>query len=273
MRDRLPAPVFWLFGKTQSGKTTLIKYLTGADAAEIGQGFRPCTRFSRLYEFPTAEAPLLTFLDTRGLDEPDYDPTEDLARLRALGLNRTSTLIDLGAGTGAFSLAAAPLCRRVVAVDISPTMLGALRAEAAAGGVGNVDCVQAGFLSYEHVGDPADFVYSRHALHQLPDFWKAVALGRIARMLRLGGVLRVRDLFLSCRVGEVSAVVEAWLAGAAQCSDVGWTRGELETHLRDEYRTFTWLFEPLLVQAGFEVQDASYADSRIYAAYTCVRVR
>jgi uncharacterized protein (DUF697 family)/predicted GTPase len=80
MRDRLPAPVFWLFGKTQSGKTSLIKYLTGADAAEIGQGFRPCTRFSRLYEFPTTEAPLLTFLDTRGLDEPDYDPAEDLAR-------------------------------------------------------------------------------------------------------------------------------------------------------------------------------------------------
>jgi uncharacterized protein (DUF697 family)/predicted GTPase len=80
MRDRFPAPVFWLFGKTQSGKTSLIKYLTGADAAEIGQGFRPCTRFSRLYEFPTAEAPLLTFLDTRGLDEPDYDPTEDVAR-------------------------------------------------------------------------------------------------------------------------------------------------------------------------------------------------
>jgi uncharacterized protein (DUF697 family) len=80
MRDRLPAPVFWLFGKTQSGKTSLIKYLTGADAAEIGQGFRPCTRFSRLFEFPTADVPLLTFLDTRGLDEPDYDPAEDLER-------------------------------------------------------------------------------------------------------------------------------------------------------------------------------------------------
>src|SRR5262245_5901718 len=80
LRQRMPVPVFWLFGKTQSGKTTLIKYLTGADDAEIGQGFRPCTRFSRLYQFPTPEAPLLTFLDTRGLDEPNYDPTEDLAQ-------------------------------------------------------------------------------------------------------------------------------------------------------------------------------------------------
>jgi uncharacterized protein (DUF697 family)/predicted GTPase len=80
LRKRAPVPVFWLFGKTQSGKTSIIKYLTGADEAEIGQGFRPCTRFSREYQFPSAEAPLLTFLDTRGIDEPGYDPAEDLAQ-------------------------------------------------------------------------------------------------------------------------------------------------------------------------------------------------
>jgi uncharacterized protein (DUF697 family)/predicted GTPase len=77
-RRRAPAPVFWLFGRTQSGKTSIIKYLTGADDAEVGSGFRPCTRFSREYPFPTADAPVLTFLDTRGLDEPGYDPAEDL---------------------------------------------------------------------------------------------------------------------------------------------------------------------------------------------------
>src|SRR5437879_8369639 len=79
LRERTPVPVFWLFGKTQSGKTSIVKYLTGACEAEIGTGFRPCTRFSRTYNFPTAEAPILTFLDTRGLDEPGYDPTEDIA--------------------------------------------------------------------------------------------------------------------------------------------------------------------------------------------------
>ncbi len=79
LRQRTPVPVFWLFGRTQSGKTSLIKYLTGAEEAEIGQGFRPCTRFSRKYEFPTPETPLLTFLDTRGLDEPGYDAAEDLS--------------------------------------------------------------------------------------------------------------------------------------------------------------------------------------------------
>jgi uncharacterized protein (DUF697 family) len=80
LRQRLPTPLFWLFGKTQSGKTSIIKYLTGADQAEIGKGFQPCTRFSREYQFPTPEVPLVRFLDTRGLDEPEYDPTEDLER-------------------------------------------------------------------------------------------------------------------------------------------------------------------------------------------------
>jgi len=79
LRTKTPAPVFWLLGKTQSGKTSIIHYLTGADDAAIGSGFRPCTRTSRRYQFPSPEAPLLDFLDTRGVDEPGYDPAEDIA--------------------------------------------------------------------------------------------------------------------------------------------------------------------------------------------------
>ncbi|MBN9118532.1 MAG: DUF697 domain-containing protein [Planctomycetes bacterium] len=79
LRTKTPAPVFWLLGKTQSGKTSIVRFLTGAEDAAIGSGFRPCTKTSRLYQFPTPDAPLLTFLDTRGVDEPGYDPAEDLA--------------------------------------------------------------------------------------------------------------------------------------------------------------------------------------------------
>ncbi|HWY87593.1 MAG TPA: GTPase, partial [Gemmataceae bacterium] len=84
LRSEVPVPVFWLIGKTQTGKTSIIKYLTGAEDAEIGQGFKPCTRFSRQYQFPTADAPLLTFLDTRGMDEPGYDPQEDLEKFAGM---------------------------------------------------------------------------------------------------------------------------------------------------------------------------------------------
>jgi len=81
LHKKTPVPVFWMIGKTQSGKTSIIKFLTGADDAVIGSGFRPTTRTTRRYEFPTAEAPLLEFLDTRGLDEPRYNPAADIEAL------------------------------------------------------------------------------------------------------------------------------------------------------------------------------------------------
>lgn len=78
VRRELPVPVFWLLGKAQSGKTSLIRALTGSSRAEIGSGFRPCTRTSQLYPFPDGEHHFVQFLDTRGLGEVAYDPSEDL---------------------------------------------------------------------------------------------------------------------------------------------------------------------------------------------------
>jgi ubiquinone/menaquinone biosynthesis C-methylase UbiE len=196
------------------------------------------------------------------------DAHDEVARLRALGLGSDSTLVDLGAGTGAIAFAAAPWCRRVVAVDVSPAMVEAMRRKRA----DNVEVVHAGLLSYAHQGRPADVVFARHCLHQVPDFWKAIALRRIAGVLRVGGVLVVRDLFLSCDIDEVPEVIAGWLDNAADDPRAGWTRAELETHLRDEYSTFTWLFEPMLLRAGFEISETAYAESRTYARYTCVRV-
>lgn len=74
---RMPVPVVWLLGKTQAGKTSIIRALTGSAAAEIGNGFQPCTRSARLYDHP-ADAPVVRFLDTRGLGERSYDPDEDI---------------------------------------------------------------------------------------------------------------------------------------------------------------------------------------------------
>jgi SAM-dependent methyltransferase len=105
----------------------------------------------------------------------------DLEVLRDRGaLTRHATVMDLGTGTGRFALAAAPHCARMVAVDVSSAMLEQVRRRAAAAGAFNVEVVQAGFLSYEHAGAPADAIYSRNALHQLPDFWKGIALHRAA---------------------------------------------------------------------------------------------
>jgi len=197
------------------------------------------------------------------------NPTDDVELLRGLGLTASSTLIDLGAGTGTFALAAAPLCRRVVAVDVSSAMLDFAKERARQLGLSNIDYVQAGFLSYMHSGERADVVYSRNALHHLPDFWKVMALHRITEMLLPGGMLRLRDLVFSFEPTQTESAIEAWLAQAASTPETGWTREELDTHLLTEHSTFTWLLEPMLMHAGFQIDQVEYSESGIYAAYVC----
>jgi hypothetical protein len=113
-------------------------------------------------------------------------------------------------------------------------------------------------------------VFTRHALHQVPDFWKALALTRIAGMLRPGGVLRLRDLVYDFRPQEAAGIFDGWLASATADPSKGYTAADYAEHIRTEHSTFRWLLEPMLAAAGFEVTDVAY-DRRLYAAYTCVK--
>jgi SAM-dependent methyltransferase len=202
------------------------------------------------------------------------DPAADLDELRSRGLGPASALIDFGAGTGTFAVAAAAICKRVVALDVSEAMVEATKAKLAASGMTNVDCVRAGFLTYEHEGEPVDFVYTRNALHHLPDFWKALALRRIADVLRPGGVLLLRDLVFSFEPGEAESRIADWIdATAVERPEDGWTRDELIAHVRDEHSTFSWLLEPMLERAGFEILITDYGTVGAYAAYVCAKRR
>jgi SAM-dependent methyltransferase len=205
--------------------------------------------------------------------DPDYvaaydvksptDWNEDIEALLVLGVGATSTVVDLGAGTGSFARAIAPHVARVVAVDVSEAMVAAMRAR-------GLEAVRAGFLSYEHDGDPPAAVFTRNALHHLPDFWKALALERIAAVLRPGGVLRLRDLVYSFEPDEADEAISSWLAAAPEDPAVGWTAAQLAEHVRDEHSTFTWLLEPMLERAGFEIRERWLSQTRTFAAYTCV---
>ncbi len=199
---------------------------------------------------------------------PDAGP--DLDALAALGLGPSSRVVDLGAGTGQFAIPAAARFGQVTAVDVSPAMLAALREKAAAAGLANLDCVHAGFLGYSHAGPPADGVYTRNALHQIPDFFKALALHRIAGMLRPGGVLRLRDLVFDFEPGQASETFAGWFAAAAADPAEGYTAGDYAEHIRTEFSTYRWLLEPMLAVAGFEIVSVEF-ERRLYGAYTCVR--
>lgn len=192
------------------------------------------------------------------------DWSEDVATLRALGVGPASTVVDMGAGTGSFAEAIAPHVARVVAADVSGAMVAAMRLR-------GIEAVQAGFLGYEHDGEPPDAALSRNALHHLPDFWKAIALHRVARMLRPGGVFLLRDIVFSFDPPEAAETIEAWLASAPTDPGAGWTAEELAEHVREEHSTFTWLLEPMLERADFEIRDRWTSPSRVHARYVCVR--
>jgi SAM-dependent methyltransferase len=193
------------------------------------------------------------------------DLEEALALLRRHGLGVDATFVDLGCGTGLLAAAAAPKAGRVVGVDPSPAMLEVARPRSDA-----VEWVEAGFLTYEHEGDPPQLVHSRNALHHVPDFWKGVALSRIHALLAPGGVVVLRDLVYDFEPADADRRIEEWLAGAAPTPAEGWTRAELETHVQDEHSTFTWLLEALLEHAGFETLERDVRGG-IYATYVCRR--
>jgi ubiquinone/menaquinone biosynthesis C-methylase UbiE len=146
-------------------------------------------------------------------------------------------------------------------------MLDLLRAKLGASGLTNLEIVQAGFLTYEHRGKEADFVYSRYALHHLPDFWKAVALERIRRMMRPGGILRLWDVVYNFDPSEAEEHLEVWCRAWDHGLEGGWSRADVEEHIRDEHSTFTWLLEPMLERSGFEVEHAAYSPDGLFAKY------
>ena len=131
----------------------------------------------------------------------------------------------------------------------------------------NVEVVAAGFLTYNHTGDPADVVYSRYALHHLPDFWKVMALRRMHSMLRSGGVFRLWDVVYNFGADEAPDRIEAWCAPFGDEVEGDWARWELEEHVRDEHSTFTWLLEAMIERSGFIIESADYSDDGFDAKY------
>lgn len=197
----------------------------------------------------------------------DADAADEVLLCQELGLTNESIIVEVGTGTGQFAIAVAPACSRVVAVDVSPVMLKALQIKIDKARLDTIEVVQAGFLTYKHQGSPADFVYSRYALHHLPDFWKAVALTRIHQILCPGGVFRLWDVVYSFDPAEAGDRIEDWCSTVDTTTDEGWSRDELEEHVRDEHSTFSWLLEPMLQRSGFVIEEADYSDDGMFAKY------
>ena len=201
-------------------------------------------------------------------ENANVNPDTERKRLLELGVSENHSLIDFGCGTGALAIEAAKLCRKVTAVDVSTAMLAYMKRKAEEEGLTNIDYVQQGLLTYQHQGELVDFVFTQRTLHHLPDVWKVQALQRMADTLEPGGVLFVRDILFSFEPHEAEAAIENWISSRPADS---FPREFFEHDVREQYITYTWLFEVMLERVGFEIKEAVYGDWQAYARYVCVK--
>lgn len=85
--------------------------------------------------------------------------------------------------------------------------------------------------------------------------------------LRTGGLLRLWDVVYNFAPVDAEDRLEAWCSTGGDGIVGGWSRAELEEHVRDEHSTFTWLLEEMITRAGFGVEEALSSRDGIFARY------
>lgn len=93
----------------------------------------------------------------------------DLSRQLLLSiLDRDSTLVDIGAGTGAWARLFAGQVKKVTAVEPSPAMREILLENLAQDGISNVEIIPDGWMECSLVSH--DYVFCSHAMYGVEDF-------------------------------------------------------------------------------------------------------
>ena len=210
----------------------------------------------------------------------DYDSIEEVAQydqrmrrfrdidgenrelIKLAGLKPGFDVLEIGTGTGAFARQAAKAGARVRAIDISKIMLEYARKCAAEEKLDQVSFDLAGFLSFEAEPDSYDAVVTGLALHHLSDVWKAVALRKINRVLRPGGVLLLLDVVFDWKNETPEAYFERILEYAPGSKD------NFAKHIADELSTLTWIMNGLLERAGFTI-EADHCRNDFLHIYQC----
>lgn len=202
--------------------------------------------------------------DSRHSDIRDTEQ-ENREIMDALGIKEGDVVIDFGCGTGAFAVMAAKEGAEVYAVDVSEEMLRKAEEKAGKEGVGNIRFCHAGFLTYEHSGPPADYIVTSLALHHLPDFWKGVALKRLYKILKPGGILYIQDVVIEEEnaMENISAMIDHFGNEGGE-----YMREDVETHFKEEFSTYDWIMDELIKHSGFKIENKNIING-VMARYLC----
>jgi len=188
-------------------------------------------------------------------DRHDDSDLRARAALAMLGVKAGWRLADIGCGNGVLACEAALMGAEVDAIDISPAML-ALAQICARDRKVAIRTQSAGLLSFAYQRNSYDLIVSEFTLHHLPDFWKAVALSRIFAALKPGASFYLRDIVFVSVPDGAERDVDEWADFSIKNHD--FDRDSVVTHMRDEYSTFGWVIERMLLDAGFVLTSVDY---------------
>jgi 2-polyprenyl-3-methyl-5-hydroxy-6-metoxy-1,4-benzoquinol methylase len=188
-------------------------------------------------------------------DRHDDSDLRTRAALSMLGVKPGWRIADIGCGNGVLACEAALMGAEVDAIDISPAMLALAEIQAKDRKVA-IRTQSAGLLSFAYQPDSYDLIVSEFTLHHLPDFWKAVALSRIFAALKPGACFYLRDIVFVSVPDGAERDVDEWADFSIKNHD--FDRDSVVTHMRDEYSTFGWVIERMLIDAGFTLTTVDY---------------
>jgi ubiquinone/menaquinone biosynthesis C-methylase UbiE len=183
-----------------------------------------------------------------------------------LKIKNNDSVLEIGTGTGELALNISAHCKRVVAIDISKTMIHFARMKAENQNKKNIQFCNAGFLTYDNQSELFDVIVTQLALHHLPDYWKMMALKRIYSMLKEDGKLYLRDVVFPSKIQDYDSYFTNIIADLNK-SARNKAAEETEIHIKDEFSTLDWIMEGLLKTAGFQIENIQ-SDGFI-ASYLC----
>ncbi len=190
--------------------------------------------------------------------------------ITSLALTTESRIVDFAAGTGALTIELAKKCESVHAVDIAKEMLDQLQQKAKRESCENITVENGGFLTFKQPKSEFDAAVSSAALHHLPDFWKQIALRKMAESVKIGGRLFLADVVYDFPYSEYETELDIFVDLLGEANET--MREETVVHIRDEMSTFGWIMERLLADAGFRI-DRKISNSGIFVKYCCTRIK
>lgn len=197
------------------------------------------------------------------------DEVEDI--VEKLNITNNDTVLDFGCGTGEIALNLAKHSQKVICVDISREMLDVVEEKANKQNIDNIETHLAGFLTYNHEDcDKVDKIVSLFAFHHLPDFWKSIALLKMAEVLKTGGKLYLFDLIFTFDPAEHQKDIEMMIKHMRDAAGDSMAH-ETEIHIREEFSTYDWIMEGLLEKIGFQI-DSKEINADNFVLYVCSKL-